>query len=350
MFKEDYSSANNSIHADKELIDKILSINNKRKRPVIYKVVPTVAAAAVIISASFVAMPHLMNNNDNGIIYEKKAAYISDAEDTEDVPVVSSAKPQITAKPKQRQNAVPAQPQKTARPQITAVPPDGYNTKTESANVYNSTTPIPQTQPQNSAVPKQSANESYSFKNDIPDENSAPVIDASPRSLVLSVNSVQHIPELSAFNTEGIYLSAASLADKYTYADWSIDEYFSYLGRRINDISLPQDFRYTGSSEFTFTMDSNNNPSNDKAIFPYDGENGRYINIITSKNTSDVHVRLQDQSYSQSDIYGTPAVVLLCGSTYKCYIIYDSISYIITADGISEDELKEILTNLCNQN
>ena len=71
MFKDDFKKANDSIHADEKLVERILSQKPSKNRPEIYwkKYAPVAAAAVVVLSTSIAILPKMLDDSTDGIIY-----------------------------------------------------------------------------------------------------------------------------------------------------------------------------------------------------------------------------------------------------------------------------------------
>ena len=71
MFRKYYKDANNDIKADDAFLNSVINNTHKKRVPSrksYYRYTMTAAAAVVVISATAVSLPHLINQNDDGII------------------------------------------------------------------------------------------------------------------------------------------------------------------------------------------------------------------------------------------------------------------------------------------
>lgn len=71
MFRKYYKDANNDIKADDAFLNSVINNTHKKRVPSrksYYRYAMTAAAAVVVISATAVSLPHLINQNDDGII------------------------------------------------------------------------------------------------------------------------------------------------------------------------------------------------------------------------------------------------------------------------------------------
>lgn len=71
MFRKYYKDANNDIKADDAFLNSVINNTHKKRVPSrksYYRYAMTAAAAVVVISATAVSLPHMINQNDDGII------------------------------------------------------------------------------------------------------------------------------------------------------------------------------------------------------------------------------------------------------------------------------------------
>lgn len=174
-------------------------------------------------------------------------------------------------------------------------------------------------------------------------ETAEETVNTDIKTVVLHVNSYAYG---GGGMDEGVYDDCAAGA-VYETVEWTMDDYFEYLGENVFDkILLPSDFSYVGDTEMTVSLDENGIPAQDSRIFPYEGENGRYVSVITSKDTLTARSYLEDARYVKSDIEGNDAVVIGGDGEYKSYMISNNVSHIITSDGVTEDELADMLVSI----
>lgn len=134
---------------------------------------------------------------------------------------------------------------------------------------------------------------------------------------------------------------------EYGYETWDNERYFEYIGSDLIEKTVfPEDFAYTGDTEAGFMVDENGVPMHDSRIFVFEGGSGRFVSIMTSKDTVYADTYLTDDALAKSDICGTDAVVFDMSGAYKCYMVYGGVSYIIDAEGTDEEELAALLASL----
>lgn len=177
----------------------------------------------------------------------------------------------------------------------------------------------------------------------IPQESAKETVDTSVRTVVLHVNSSDY----GGSGDLGVEYDSFSVGNDLKTVEWSMDDYFKYLGENVFEtLSLPHDFSYVGDYEMTVSVDENGTPTQDSAIFPYEGDGERYVTVITSKNTLTASSYIEDERYVKSDIYGNDAVVIGGDDEYKSYIISNDISHIVMSEGMTEEELGETLVSI----
>jgi hypothetical protein len=139
----------------------------------------------------------------------------------------------------------------------------------------------------------------------------------------------------------------ASVAEEYHTEQWDNDKYFSYIGFDVvNKAALAEDMKYVGDNKMQFNVDSDGVPISDAMAFVFKGDNGRRVNIVTSRDTAYTERILSDSSIVKSDICGTEAAVFATDSGYSSYMISGGTSYITRTEGITEQELTDLLISL----
>lgn len=297
MFRDVYKAANDDIKASDELLDAVLSRKRRRVPPVLKY--SSVAAACAAVAICLSVSPSVVEKDESvstpapaATPKTENSSFAVLQSDRESTPSVSAAKAEAVSEPAKESGAAKVRDMAAAE-----ILPE---TTEETVNTY-------------------------------------------IKTVVLNVNSYAYG---GGGTDEGGYYDCAAGA-VYETVEWTMDDYFEYLGENVFDkISLPSDFSYVGGMEMTVSVDENGIPAQDSKIFPYEGENGRYVSVITSKNTLTARSYLEDERYVKSDIEGNDAVVIGGGEEYKSYIISNDVSHIITSDGVTEDELADMLVSI----
>ncbi len=163
------------------------------------------------------------------------------------------------------------------------------------------------------------------------------------RGALLKMNSYSLMPVGAAAEQQADIFAGGD----YHTDEWDNSRYFDYIGTDIlKKAVLPEDFVYSGAESMVFTVNSDGVPLNDTRIFAYTGSNGRYVGIITSRDSSYTQTCLSASGLEMSEINGTCAVVFQSENSYSCCMLYGGASVIVNADGITEDELAELLLGL----
>ncbi len=352
MFKETYKAANDDIKAGEELLDKVLS-QKPRKRPPVYKY-SSIAAAAVVICVGLASIP-MMNGirhdtqdavtatnppsasnaetekkQDNSVNLDKGAA--KEENQTRESGYEPEAKRQernIAKAPLQPNNAVSDNKKSET---VKEVPQSKHEEKPQKQNAAEQNEP-------------RELNEDTVKKAIIAEDmTEVKKVDTYTRYVVLHANSVDY--GMSGAENAGTY-NAYDSGSEYKTEEWTMDDYFEYLGENVFEkVSLPPDFNYIGEYNMTVSVDENGKPGFDSQIFPYEGENDRYVTVITSKNTASADSYIEDERYQKSDVCGTDAVVIGGEEEYKSYIVSNDVSHIVTSNGITEDELGDLLVSI----
>ena len=385
MFKDKFREANDNIHADDELINKVLALKNpenriirRKKRFVTY--IPAAAAAVLLVSAAAASIPFISKTNNSDVI-------ISESTITDDSAASNKRAAGSNAAKDSSKKNTPPEPNESAGTVDAAdrgsTPKQSSTPKQDSAPKQSSTPKQENTSAQNNAsadradnresapvIPSAeyelpSATEAYSI--DLPDSAERPEnADASDSQqparmntipeerVVLSMNSGGYEPALKGTAAAS---AALSLSGEVSFIEWTYVDYFDYLGKVLNPI-LPADLVLKGHKTSSITdkafleecfeigINEYGTPVFDNKIFIFEGHSGRYVGIQTSRDTNAAMAYMTDSHYSLSKIGSIYAVLI--GTTDSCrgYMISDGISYTITANGLNEDELKELLLSL----
>lgn len=175
--------------------------------------------------------------------------------------------------------------------------------------------------------------------------------------VLLNVNSpsVYEVYVGSAAAGEYSYGSAdtydSSGSDGYVSEQWDNSRYFDYIGADIvSRVTGGTELEYTGDKSSYFMVDESGVPVNDSRIFVFEGENGKYVSVITSRDTIYAETYLSDPDLQLSDVDGISAVVFdMDGKQYKCYMIFGGTSYTIDTEGLDEDGLSELLLSIVSE-
>lgn len=147
MFRKYYKDANNDIKADDAFLNSVINNTHKKRVPSrksYYRYAMTAAAAVVVISATAVSLPHMINQNDDGIISVSTQTAQPD-------------KNAVTNTPTQppTQTAVPIPPKKTEVKQTEKKATVKKETKTTEKNEE----PVFQDVPEQTEIKKETADE-----------------------------------------------------------------------------------------------------------------------------------------------------------------------------------------------
>lgn len=325
MFKDIYKAANDDIKASDELLEAVLSTKRRRRRvPPVLKY-SSAAAACAAIAVCLAVSPSVVERDDSGVIYEETASPTATpaAENGSFTIACSSDAPAQTASAAD-----------SAAKERTAV-----KSEEKSEPIKEIKAADVKTEAQTEAVTEMSSIKAGEDMSDIAQKK----VNTNIRTVVLHVNSYDY----GGDNMDGGEYDDYAVGSAYETVEWTMDDYFEYLGENVMEkLSLPPDFTYIGDTEMTVSVDENGVPSQDSRIFPYEGDNGRYVSVITSKDTLTSRSYLEDERYVKSDIEGNDAVVIGGGEEYKSYMISNDVSHIITSDGVTEDELADMLVSI----
>lgn len=399
MFKDSFKAANDNIHADEELVNKVLALKNpekqiqlrRKKRFVSY--IPAAAAAVIIVCGTAASIPYLTKpHSDDGVIYTASSETTSPNTDNAaasavpqnggeqsanaaDIPAVSSQQSaaadntEKSLKIKSSSNAADnsaaalsaTEPVKSAaqnrNSQLENSNPDTSAKAESSEFTYNlSGSDVSDNPPAVSIdLPYVSAKDADSGDEEVQSEAAdayAPILKKTEERVVLSLNEGAYASARSGSISE-----TAALALYADYVSWSYRDYFDYIGKYLNPV-LPEDFVLIGheaksitdtavlNETFYLTVDENGSPVFDNQIFGFEGNNNRYISIQTTKDISSAMTYLTDSSLSHSKIGDTYGVIIGTFDDCRCYMICNKTAYIINVRGLSENELKDLLLSI----
>ncbi len=367
MFKDIYKAANDDIRADSALLEKVLRQKKRKKKPPVLKY-SSIAAACAAAAISLAAATKLLNTtpplpvNETAVVTPVPAASKTAANTDDKGEAAEKAagtempenKNETQAPPpdaaQSRQSAPAAQVQSAPEERQSGSEQQYSTTERQNQNAQESASVEAAARDggSESAQARDADEESAAVTEDIV-ENSVTqkaenTVSTYVKTAVLCVNSEDY----GGYASGGISEYGAEPAEGgYESAEWSLDDYYDYLGENVGaKLSLPPDFTYIGGDSMSVSLDSNGVPSLDSMIFPYEGSDGRSVTVMTSKNTLSAQARLEDERYKKSDINGSAAVVIGGEGGYKCYMAENGVSYIVTARGVSEDELSDILISI----
>lgn len=362
MFRETYKAANDDIKASDELLDKVLN-RKPKKRPPIYKY-SSIAAAAVVVCVGLASIPKLNGiqndvQNDAGVDENPQQALSTaapqrtakgidqnTAEDKGNIADTKSGQETYNAeKPSavsQNDSVLSDRQFETASREVTVKPKAEVNAKADNTKIKSDITAQIEVIPQKEAVLKSMS----AKKQAVTVDDAADISERNTytRYVVLHANSADYgLEESASANVYNAYDSGYG----YTIAEWTMDDYFDYLGENVFEkVSLPSDFNYVGEYNMTVSVDENGKPGFDSQIFPYQGDDSRYVTVITSKNTATADSYIEDERYQKSDVCGTDAVVIGQEEEYKSYIVNNDVSHIVTSNGMTEEELGDLLVSI----
>lgn len=354
MFKDIYKAANDSINAGDELLERVLS-QKPRRVPPVYKY-SSIAAACAAVAVSIAVAPSMVNKNvsynagdsfgalmPSPAIEERNFAREESEQKQTEENTVNITEQENGAEKKANERA-------NVKAENTSKNETGNEMKSKAENEVKDETrggvlEKPEYKAESQTDRAESAAETVDeTAADAADNDQARKnVNTYTKSVVLCVNSADYGGDYYAQDS----YDDLDEAGEYAFAEWSLEDYSAYLGADIvSKLAVPSDFSYIGGDEMAVSVDENGKPMQDNRIFPYEGSSGRYITVITSKNTLAAQSQLSDGRYEKSDINGVNAVVTGGEGNYKCYMINGGISYVVTARGVDEDELADLLVSI----
>lgn len=392
-FRDAYKSANDEIHADRQLLDNIIK---GKKSPKAYYFRPAYtygcAAAAVIIVIALTAYPDLMHQPEE---IANQTQYVQDADtapagSTGDgtaaaMPQEKAAAQQAAAdgadNPVTENGSVPAENKKTAQTPVKRAENTAQPAAVQTVQPQSGSGEAPRNKEQAAAAEKKpeaaagsgiSASPERSVSDDTEldlaavsqhayTEADLVTADTAPNT-ELKINRVQPKIARSAAGGSGggaapgvaLYTAEDAGAEAENAAPYfesiSIDEYYAYIGFNVAEtLKKPDDMRFDIPAAVMLEKQAQTGAVlSDTAVFFMESENdtGRYISVTTTKLSGDASERLNSSEFEKSYVNGTSAVVIYDGVSYDAYTEKDDTYLSVSAYGIEENELKELLISV----
>lgn len=392
MFKDDFKKANDSIHADEKLVERILSQKPSKNRPEIYwkKYAPVAAAAVVVLSTSIAILPKMLDNSTDGIIYST----VSTSAPSEDfarsgIMPYSEPEPVQTEIPRaadERENSDDKTDNKAETHQSDPiVSPNAERQSSRSiAKVQSTYAPASVIQESGTYEEKSISEESSASEENSADsyeKRSEDDLNADTESYEFFANNAQESEysfsaserqsepmsekpkrdEVVLHINSGTTISPMAAAERYLggelyygdlkYEDWTYSDYFSYIGTDFN-WDIPDDLSLMGhgddiySEVISMAVDEYDVPAFDSMVFAYEGSGGRYLSIQTTRNANTAMNYLTDTNLVLSKVNDNDAVIIGNEQSWRCYMLFNGAAYTITGDNITTEELGQLLCSI----
>lgn len=200
------------------------------------------------------------------------------------------------------------------------------------------------------ASPKQYTSENKNIpseKNEPVKETASSYEDNTPVSASFESKTEISVNHISGASPEA--LSAVYAAREITpKTEITVGEYYEYLGKNIEEsVSVPENFENMTQETAYFEINEDGIFKNDEWNFIFAAENGS-VEITTSKNTEKIDEYIGCEDYAKSTVSGKEAVVTESESVYGAYMTSGEVGYSITAFGIDEAQLEELLVSLAD--
>lgn len=392
MFKDDFKKANDSIHADEKLVERILSQKPSKNRPEIYwkKYAPVAAAAVVVLSTSIAILPKMLDNSTDGIIYST----VSTSAPSEDfarsgIMPYSEPEPVQTEIPRaadERENSDNKTDNKAETHQSAPIAsPNAERQSSRSiAKVQSTYAPASVIQESGTYEEKSISEESSASEENSDDsyeKRSEDDLNADTESYEFFANNAQESEysfsaserqsepmsekpkrdEVVLHINSGTTISPMAAAERYLggelyygdlkYEDWTYSDYFSYIGTDFN-WDIPDDLSLMGhgddiySEVISMAVDEYDVPAFDSMVFAYEGSGGRYLSIQTTRNANTAMNYLTDTNLVLSKVNDNDAVIIGNEQSWRCYMLFNGAAYTITGDNITTEELGQLLCSI----
>ena len=410
-FRDAYKSANDEIHADRQLLDNIIK-GKKSKKAYYFRPAYTYgcAAAAVIIVIALTAYPDLMHQPKEIVNQTQYAQDADKAPDgsTEDgtaaaeqqeeasvqqtaadgadnhvtengsVPVENNKPPQTPVKRAQNterpaenkkspQTSVKRSEKETQPTAQTVQPQSGSGEATRNKEQAAAAEKKPEAAAGNGISASSEKSVSYETELDFAavsphayTEADLVTADTAPNT-ELKINRVQPKAVRSAAGGSGgaapriaLYTAEDTGAEAEGAAPYfesiSIDEYYDYIGFNVAEtLKKPDDMSFEIPAAVMLEKQAQTGAVlSDTAAFFMESENDaeRYISVTTTRLSGDASEQLNSSELEKSTVNGTSAVVIYDGESYDAYTKKEDTYLSVSAYGIEENELKELLISV----
>ena len=321
-FKEVYSAANNSIKADRSLIEKIEAEASYKPGGKKHFFAPVYACGCALAAAALIIGVFSYNGmfaNDNPYIAETLGKTSGEDYDKQSIEMMNED-------------------------------------KTENSEIMSPTE-------KREAAPKKE----YAAKRDGDDTSGSRELctDSEEKTGVLMQQAaIESVPESSGdkdiiFNiidSEGAVASGGAALDNLcksngnnSFSSVSADEYGELMGINIlSDAILPGDmaFESTGDIEIERNTDTGEIIS-DRAVFFAASPNGeRYIKYIVESKNADVENAINNPDYLKSSFSGSTVVALSKENRFEAYIRKNKADICMCAENVTEEEFKQAVISV----
>ncbi len=393
-FRRAYKELFDGIKAGDELRARVLAGKRKRydARPAI-AAIGTIAAAVAIFAA---VRGYDFSHSDDGIIYETAVTEtaapqktvsgtaeqnteepVAQAAENEERPVYTSepakkttgdyarealegmstsapvktdtqpaAKSRQSAQQSTRQNTVPA-PEVAIASDRPLVPQETNGNMNETYEEYTASAKEQETPDVQQRVMKRSSGAGASVTEETVSEydGGSLVLPFPTGPVTLGMNS-QSV--LTGFMYEAAPAAESEKnAEEYHTEEWDNKMYFDYLGFDvINDLDLSDDMRYTGDDSYYFAVDADGRLKNDTRIFIFEGSEGRFVSVLTSRDTTFVDSVLSSPEVMKSEISGVQVAAFRPDRAYYFYMKSNDAAYIITTEELDGNEIADLLFSI----
>lgn len=316
-FREIYKSANDEIHGDRSLIDMVFE--KAEKKPAFKTVYPVACVAAALLIVVTVSLHPADNKKETPNF---NIASNNDANKTEVNPKTEQYVQKETGK----------QPDDTTKKYAEE------SVITEKSDANSKSEGISDADNKTTEMYEESSEEDRITEDTVTTDNFMVAM--------LDINDVQ--PGVSAAAEYKRSSGGAGASDSIEFEGMTAEQYYEYIGADITQkIKLPADMHF--EEFFGATVKRNTDTDtviSDDAEFYAVGDN-KYLSVSTAKVSGEAESKLNDESLKKSDISGIPAVIEGFESTYRIYVKAADVYYNIYSDGLTQEEIKELLLSIC---
>lgn len=134
------------------------------------------------------------------------------------------------------------------------------------------------------------------------------------------------------------YKAAMAVLAEYNYNNSNLEYYQSEITEKVK---LSADMRYNGSLKYESEEENNK----EYRLYNYTGDNGRYVNIVSSKDTEYVDAVITMDEVPKSDVENIP-VENSGDNEYFFYMHVEDTGFVVNSKGLEKTENQDLLYSL----
>lgn len=190
--------------------------------------------------------------------------------------------------------------------------------------------------------------EQSNTKNERANLPSSEKMNAGSKNLTSDTHDLFLVNDYSLLSVNAVTPKAAAMFDEYESdsVEMTKEQYFEYLGEDFSEIIYVPDGMQLTTDETKIFAKDNDTIENDEWYFVYTSDDDRSLSVITSKILGKTEEILSDSDSLDSKFNNLNVKIYGNEEQYTVYFIKNNISYTVSAYGISEPEMKNIISSI----